>query len=185
MAKANDTPEGSVEFYGEVDLNKKGELASFMPAWSYTQLIDDLKEQIDSKKRAIDSGALEAESLVRVREEHKKLKERYESIVSSKPKIDPDRLNKVSQSLGDKISEAMFSHDDRKKGLVDAHEEARRMVQPCIKLTDDEAIMAKAAKIKGVKDGSSYVVSRTQAEKLWKLTRRALGEMSNVNALRK
>jgi len=72
-----------------------------------------------------------------------------------------------------------------KKGLADAHEEARRMCQPCIRLTDDEAVMAQAARIKGVKSGQSYMVSRTQAEKLWKLSRKALGELANTNELRK
>ena len=184
MPKINETSDG-ITFYGEVDLNKKGELASFMPAWSYRQLIDDMKEQIDSKKRSIDSGMLDAEVKTRTVEEHRKLKDRYESIISSKPKIDPDRLTKVAASLGEKISEAMFTSDQMKKGLADAHEEARRMSQPCIKLTDDEAIMAQAAHIKGVKSGQSFIVSRTQAEKLWKLSRKALGELANTNELRK
>lgn len=175
----------TVQFYGEVDLNQKGELASYMPAWSYTQLIEDLKEQIDSKRRALDSGALEAEKLVSTREEHKKLKERYDAIIASKPKINEDLLDRVSKVIGDKISEASFTYDQRQKGLADAHEEARRMVQPCIELTDDAASLAVAARIKGVKKGSKYMVSRTQAEKLWKLTRRALGEPSNVQSLRK
>jgi high-affinity K+ transport system ATPase subunit B len=185
MAKANEANDSGIEFFGEVDLNKKGELASFMPAWSYRQLIEDMKEQIDSKKRAIDSGMLDAEVKVRTVQEHKQLKDRYESIISSKPKIDPDRLTKVAASLGEKISEAMFTNDQMKKGLADAHEEARRMSQPCIRLTDDEAVMAQAARIKGVKSGQSYMVSRTQAEKLWKLSRKALGELANTNELRK
>lgn len=184
MPKANEVSYG-IEFYGEVDLNHKGGVASFMPAWSYRELIEDLKEQIDSKKRAIDSGALEAEQLVKTREEHKKLKGRYESIVSSKPKIDVDRMDNISKSIGEKISEAMFTRDQMVKGLADAHEEARRMSQPCIKLTGDEAIVAQAARIKGVKDGGAFVVSRTQAEKLWKLTRKSMGEMANTAMLRK
>jgi high-affinity K+ transport system ATPase subunit B len=185
MPKINEANDSGIEFYGEVDLNKKGELASFMPAWSYRQLIEDLKEQIDSKKRSIDSGMLDAEVKTRAVQEHKQLKDRYESIISSKPKIDPDRLTKISASLGEKISEAMFTRDQMAKGLADAHEEARRMSQPCIDLTGDEAIMAQAARIKGVKSGQTYKVSRTQAEKLWKLSRKALGELANTNELRK
>lgn len=184
MPKRSESESG-VTFYGEVDLNKKGEFSSFMPAWSYTQLLEDMKEQIDSKKRAIDSGLLDAERLVEVRAEHKRLKTRYDDIMASKPDMDMDKLDRLSKSIGDKISEAMFTRDQMKLGLADAHEEARRMSQPCIELKDEEASLAVDARIKGVKKGNSYVVSRTQAEKLWKLTRKAMGELANTGMLRK
>lgn len=184
MAK-REIEDGGVSFFGEVDLNRKGEVGSFFPAWSYTQLIEDLKERIGEKERAIKSGALEAEVLVRTKDELANLKERCNAILESRPKIDNDKLNSVANSVGEKISEAMFTRDEREKGLADAHEELRRWTEPCIKLEGEEALMALGANVKGVKKGNSYMVTRTGAEKLWKIVRKALGESANTAMLRR
>ena len=80
------------------------------------------------------------------------------------------------------IRDSMFSRKDMEKGLADAHEEARRMSQPCIELKDDLITFAKNCDVVVNNTGK---VSRKGAEKMWKIASRLLGELSNTESLRK
>jgi hypothetical protein len=69
-----------------------------------------------------------------------------------------------------------------KRGVVDAAEEARRMSEPIIRLTDKELAIARNNGIRVSKDGK---VSRDGATLIWKFARRALGEPSHSEYLRR
>ena len=45
-----------VQFFGEVDRNKAGDISSDMPAWFFDTQVNDIEEKIASKKREIDRG---------------------------------------------------------------------------------------------------------------------------------
>ena len=48
----------SIVFYGKVDLNKAGKIASHMPAWTMQPHIDELEEEIGRKERALERGEI-------------------------------------------------------------------------------------------------------------------------------
>ena len=114
----------------------------------------------------------------------KSVKSLEEAMEKAMPKMDDktkDKLFKVHKELGAKIADAMFTRSDMKKGLADAHEEARRMDTPVIKIGSDMSDIARACNVNPI-DG---MVSRNQAEKIWKISSRFLGENSNIESLRR
>ena len=112
-------------------------------------------------------------------------KEKMGKIEESSPRFTDQEmamLKKVRKEVGAKISDAMFKRSEMEKGLADAHEEARRMVSPCVDLSDEELAFAKAC---DVAIDPNKRVSRKSAEKMWKIASRILEETSNTESLRK
>jgi hypothetical protein len=174
-----------VEFFGDVDKNKKGEIASHVPSWYLNQHKEELEGNIEYVEKQLANGVVyESEKPITV-SNLKKMKEKLESIEASKPMFSDgqkDLIDKTRKSIGKKISEAMFTRSDMMKGLADAHEEARRMADPCIKLEGPELVLAQKA---GCRIDGNGRVSRTSAEMVWKFSSRAIGEPSNTESLRK
>jgi hypothetical protein len=107
-----------------------------------------------------------------------------EAIEKSQPKVDEatkDKLNKVRKELGKEISTLLFSRSDMRKGLADARTEAMRVETPMIEVSKDCFEIAKACNVTPV----NGKISRTQAEKIWKISGRFLGESSNAESLRR
>jgi len=174
----------NIQFFSEVDMNKKGQPSSGYPAWYFDPQIDELKVSIQQREHALE-GDLVPKSEVGIQktrlEEEKK---RLHDILGGVPKLsaaEKDELAKAHKSIGTKIAEGLFTYSDMERGTADAHEEARRMSEPCIKLHDNEMDLAMAC---GVKPYES-MVSRTQAERMWKISSKYLGENVNVETLRK
>ena len=69
-----------IKFYGKIDLNRKGEVASERPAWACPRQIDDLQESINRKKRALDRGEIPPDSILETRAELKREEERIEEM---------------------------------------------------------------------------------------------------------
>ncbi len=170
------------QVFSEVDLNQYGRIGSYMPAWAYTQLIDDLKNEINNMELQVRVSNISAERLSELEKSITNKKERLYEIEEGKPKIDKDKIDELQNTLGEKIADSMFSRTDMMRGIADAHEEARRMTEKCIKLSDTEAKFAKACNIPVSKDKT---ISRNHASKAWKIARRYLGENSNIELLRR
>jgi hypothetical protein len=174
-----------IEFFGDIDKNKHGNLASEMPSWYFRQHKDELKGNIDSLAASLERGEIVDDKKPGALAELAKMREKMDKINESEPRIkdkQKDVLDKTSEELGKKIAGSMFTRSDMMKGVADAHEEARRMADPCIPLSGAEVDLAKKAGCKISRDGQ---VSRTDAERVWKLCRRALGENSNTEILRR
>lgn len=168
--------------FSDVDINHHGDVGSYLPSWAYTQLIGDLESEISDYELQIQRQNISADKINELRRTVKIKKDRLEEILSSRPKLDKDKINDVRNSLSEKISEAMFSRSDMERGTADAHEEANRMVNPCIKLTEAEANFALGCNVKPTGDRK---ISRNQATKMWKIASRYLGENSNAEILRR
>ena len=111
-------------------------------------------------------------------------KQRYGQIVDGKPKLSGVNKDKVYRSLkefGQKITESMYSESDMWTQKADPHREAERMVNPCIKITDE--IVGSFVKEKGmnVVDGK---ISRNDASLAYKTLAKVLGESTNIEDLR-
>lgn len=175
------------KIFGEVDRTKEGKIKSQYPAWYYEQHIDELKESIRHRERQLESDLVIPSEKGIQRERLRQEKERLVQIESSKPTfsgVEKDELVKIRKELGDKIKASMFSKGEMDRGVADAHEEARRMVDPIIELkTERELNLAEGCGIK-IKDGK---ISRKDAEKMWKISGKSIGDgtPTNVETLRR
>lgn len=169
-----------VKFFGKVDRNEKGKITSQYPAWSMPTHIDEMKESIASKRRQLDRGLIDAAQVPYMKTEILNEEHRLRDIEESRPKLSAKETDTVAKSYTDlkgKIKETLFSRDEMMKGLADAGEEARRMVNPIIKVDP------KLAESCGVKTYRGKV-SRNDASKMLKILGKSLGEPTNIEYLR-
>ena len=172
-----------IEFFGPIDRNDKGRIVSEYPAYYNEAHVDSLKESVDQKERALESGLIPQDARPQYLASQRMDKEKLEKIMESKPKlsdVQKDSLARTHKQLGEKIRESMFTYTEMTKGTADAHEEAHRMEDPVIPITKDEARLAAACGI----PVSGGKISRNQASRIWKIAGNNLGENTNVEILR-
>jgi len=173
-----------IEYFGKTDRRPDGKIASHVPGWYLTEHIDKLSEDISYIEKQLEGGAIPDEKRPEMKQTLKKMLDRKESILESKPKLNDlqkDLVSKTTKSLGNKIQASMFTRSDMMKGTADAHEEARRMADPCIRLDEHEIILARKA---GAQISEKGEISRTDAERIWKFNRNLQGENSDTEHLR-
>lgn len=176
-----------VQFFSEADMATKDglkKIVSEYPAWYYTTMLDDLREDVRREEFTLESGVVPAERVPQIRDKVKRLKLKLEEIEKSVPKlseVEEGKLLKVRKELGKEITSRMFTRSQMQKGLADSHTEARRMVERSISITPEVAEVAKSCNINPI-DGK---ISRTEAEKMWKITGRYFGDVSNSESLRR
>jgi len=174
------------KIFGDVDKTEKGKIKSQYPAWYYDQQIEDMKESIRQREYQLDNDLVMQTEKGIQRERLRQEKERLDQIEASRPKLSPtetEEFAKIRKEMGTEIRDQMFTRSEMDRGLADAHEEARRMTEPIIKIKNEkEAKLAEECGVKVSKDGK---VSRKDAEKMWKIVSKSLGEMSNVEGLRR
>lgn len=172
------------QIFGSVDLNEKGQVKSTYPSWYFDHLKDELKNDIDRTETQLKFDRIPRTEISitqdRLAQKKAKLRELESSTLELKGKL-KDRVSTVYNELGEKIGAAMFSRSDMKKGLADAHEEMKRMTEPCIEVRGDAANLAKACNVKVVKGK----VTRDGAAKVWKIAGKALETHTNTEYLRK
>ena len=178
----------NVSFFSESDMcitkDGKKRISSEFPIWYNRQMVDELSEDVRMAEFEIRSGRIQETQLAKAKERLGKLQAKLDEIQNNRPNLDSvtkDSFAKARKELGKEISARMFTRSDMKKGLADSHEEARRMTLPTIKLNAELNALAKACNVEPV-DGK---ISRTQAEKMWKITSRYLDEQSNSESLRR
>ncbi len=170
-----------ITFFGEVDINKKGQIASEYPAWYFDNHIEEMKETIATRERALERNAVPPPEIPLFKEKLKAEKERLEKIVSSKPKLtakQKDELAKEYKHLKKEIRDSMFTRSEMKLGIASPHEEARRMVEASIPINP---VLAEKMGVP-VRGGK---ISRKGAEKIAKIISRQLGENTNIEAWRR
>ncbi len=174
-----------MKFFGNVDRMRDGKLKSEMPSWYFQQHREELEESVRHKRYMLEKDLVPITEKNIMKERLKQEEGRLEEINASKPKVsdvEKDIIAKGRKELGAKIKESMFSKSEMERGVADAHEEARRMSEPVIKIaTKEEAEVLAACEIE-VKDGK---VSRNKASKAWKISGQLLEEPSTVEVLRK
>ena len=174
-----------MEPFGDVDRNRAGKISSEYPAWYHERHVEDLEESISSIDRQLKQGLIPADKVPAQAQDRARKQARLDDIMKAKPEFtakEKDDLRKVYGSLGDKISDSMFTRSEMHMGTVDAHVEASRMTKPCITLNPQEASVAKSC---GITMGPDRKVSRNAASKPWKLIGRLLGVPTNVEVLRR
>jgi hypothetical protein len=180
-----------ITFFSEIDMDNKGKINTTFPSWYFDKVVEDKEESIRKMEYALKNNHVPPDRIYQYRENLTKEKEHLDKILEAKPNIKKhqDRIasavgknDKEFGTLGAKISDSMFSRDQMMKGLADAHTEADRMVKPCIHLAPEEVSIAKAANVR-LTQGNK--VSRNDAEVIWKLGRKAIGESTDTEILRR
>lgn len=174
-------------FFGDADRVKngknRGRISGEYPSWTFDRGVDALKEEIDQATRMLDRGQIPdiaiAQAKITLREKQEKLAE----ILDGRPKLSgeqTDHVAKLREYMGREIADIMPTGTEMQKGLADAHAEASKMLKPCIKV-DKFAATCKANGIPVHKG----MITRNDAQRLWKLAGHALGEETRVQTLRR
>ncbi|MCK4328792.1 hypothetical protein KAX02_03010 [candidate division WOR-3 bacterium] len=170
-----------IQFFGEVDLNDQGGIKSDMPAWYFDVHIENLRENIERKARGVERNLYAPDQILRVKEEIKAERVKLKEIEDSRPKLSGKALDKCGnayESLKKQIRETMPTRKESKDGLVSPHEELNRMKSKHIKIDTE---IAKACGVHVVRGK----ISGDEANKVYQILGKALGENTNVERLRR
>lgn len=173
-----------VKIFSEVDLNEKGNVKSEYPAWYFDVFEDELREEVRRKEFQLERGLIPATEIGITREKLKMEKQRLHDIEEAHPKMsdqDKDDVNKIVKDLGADIKRTMFTYTDMMRGTADAHEEAKRMSEPIIELKGKVKEFAEKCNVP-IQNGK---VSRTAAEKVWKIASKLIDETTDTETLRR
>lgn len=174
----------TIQFFGAIDRNKKGEISSEYPVWSMPTHIEKLEDGIASNVARIERGEVPQNSVANVLAEIERDKKRLTEIKKSIPHIegkDKDALASVHKELGTKIQDTMFTYTDKQKNWSSPSEEFSRMMKPCIEVNGKTAELCEANGIR-ITNGK---ISRNQASKIYKIAGAYLGENTHIERLRK
>ena len=170
-----------IQFFGEVDLNPEGGRVADVPSWCFDIHIEEMQETIDRKRRQIELGIVTQESVHLMREEIKMEQDRLDQIVASRPKLTGNQQDKVYNAynkLGQRIRDTLPTRKENEDGLINAHDELRRMKDKHISISPE---IAKACMVKPV----NGKISGDEANKCYRILGSALGENTNVERLRR
>lgn len=179
-----------ITFYGAVDRKRDKEtgenkISSEYPAWTFPQQVENLKEDLAQKKRALQTGSVdrgsEGEYRLLIEREEKQL----EAIEASKPKltdVEMDMCDTAYKNIEKGVQDSLPTLKDMHRNFIDAHEENRLNQNPCIKVSDKTAEIASNNGIRVTKDCE---MSRKDAWKLGKILGHILGKNTNMERLRK
>jgi hypothetical protein len=171
--------------FGSVDLSDKGKVMSTYPSYYFDHMKDALREEITVTENQLSMDLVPHTEVGVTRERLSQKKAKLKEIENSIPQLrgkDKDRIAKAYDELGTEIKERLPSRSDMMKRLADPHREVKMMTEPQIKLRGDQLQLARACNVKVHKDG---MVTRTGAEKVWKIAGKILGEATNTEHLRR
>ena len=174
-------PESKIQFFSEIDMDDKGHVTSSMPAWYFEAHIDELKETIGRKERALERGYIDQDQIFSVREELKIERKQLKGIEDSKPKLvgrNQDRCWNAYKSLQDQIAETMPTRKENFDGLVSPQSELKRLKTKHIKIDTE---IAKACGV-NVVHGK---ITGDEANKCYQILGKALGENTYTEKLRR
>lgn len=176
----------SINFFGKADRKGKnidGMITSPYPAFYFRTQLDELIEDTDRKERHLEKGLIPATEIPFAKAEIKRNRKRIDEIKEAHPRLKPaekDEVYKAYKELEGLIADAMFTRSEMKKGLADAHEEARRMTEPIIDVKGKEKFLHNM----GI-TAQNGKISRNNAERAYKIMGRVLGENTNTERLRR
>ena len=173
------------KLFGKIDRTEKDKIKSEYPSWYFPQHKDELQESIRHNESMLEMDLVPISEIGITKANLQKAKEKMKQIEESEPKFtdaEKDTMGKLRKGLGTKIGESMFRRSEMEKGIADAHEEARRISEPVIKVeSKEESELYESCGI-DIRDGK---VTRGQAERAWKIISKGLEEISNTESLRR
>jgi len=174
-----------VKFFGEVDIDEKGNITSSMPAWSMSQHIEQHEEEANKLRGALERGSVPQKDIADMKERLKQMDEKIVRIKESRPKLTDKQKDIVSRGvkeIGMDISNYMPSRSDMMKGLANPQHEHDRNTKPCIRLRNSE--MINIAKSCGAKVHGN-MVSRNDASRMYSIMSKSIELNPSVEKLRR
>jgi hypothetical protein len=176
-----------MKVFGTTDMDRKGKHVADYPSWYFDQQKEELgKDIVDSEREIEDEPFPDASSRLRAKENLRKKKARFEQIQADAPSLtgaDKDEILNLRKGIAPRLSEAHPSRTDKEKGLVDTHEEVRRMTEPVVEIKGEkEAEFAKQCQIPISVDGK---VSRNDMDRMYKIMSKMVGEPTDIEYLRR
>jgi hypothetical protein len=172
-----------IQFFTEHDIDSNGHIKNAYPTYYNSKQRDDIEYEISMLEAGIKGGHYNSASEGIAREKLKKAKEALDKMNEVRPLFEKekDSIAALTRDAGQRISESMFSREEEKRGLTDAHELARRWTDPCIPVSDQIAEVATRHGMV-VKDKKMNQVDLTR---LWQMGQEALGENRDAEYLRR
>jgi hypothetical protein len=170
-----------IQFFGDVDLTDDNRIKSQLPAWYHDRQIDDLREGIDRKKRALKNRMIKEDQIARTENDIQAEEKRLKEVEESRPNLSgnqKDRCASAYQMLSEQIKSSLPTRKQSRDGLVSPHQELKRMKGKHIKIDKD---IADACGVKMV----GGKISGDEAARCYKILGKVLGENTNVEALRR
>jgi hypothetical protein len=180
--KSSDEP---IVFFTEADIDPNTKkIKNTYPTYFNRKQRDDLEEEIRKMEKGLANNYYQQGDIGKVRDTLAKARASLDKIQEYAPVFEKqkDRIHEMNKDLEERIRPSMFTRSDMMKGLADAHEEARRMSEPIIELSPE---MAGTALANGMNVHPGNRVSRDTAIRLWQFGRKALGEMTDAESLRR
>ena len=174
----------AINFFTEIDLDKNGNPKASYPFYYNPRQIEELKEDKRRLEKAVANGFVDADHMPEAQTRISQYTLQLEAIEKHKPEMEKniDRIDKMSKSLADVIAPSMFTRKEMREGLVDPHEEARRMSEPVVTLPPE---VCETAIKNGIPVGKDRKVSRDGAVRLWQMCQRRLDRSPDAEYLRR
>jgi len=170
-----------IQFFGEADCDKDGNITSEMPSWYLERHIEELEESINRKETALKFNRIVSDQVPRMQAEVKAEKEKLKKIRESKPVVEgaaKDRCAKTYESLKKQIRESMPTRKQAKDGLANPYDELKRLKEKHITISPEMAASL------GVKSDHGKI-SGDEANKCFQILGKVLGEQTNPESLRR
>jgi len=177
----------SYQFFSEADVDPQtGKVKSMYPMWYYPQLIQELEDEVISRRSALESKQVNPGQEMEYRENLLRMEKQLEKVQNmtmvDDAKNDRGTLGKAIKDLAKIIKQELPTRDFCDRNLVDPSQEYSKMTKPYIKVLDDNmAEIAKACNVPIV-DGK---ITREGAAVMWKIASKYMGEYANTESLRR
>ena len=172
-----------INFFTEIDYNAKGQLKSVYPFYHNTKVMDDARESLRQMEKSVASGVIPGEYLPSTMNMIKETKTMLETYEAHLPTLERniDMVVKVRDQLANIIAPSLFTRREMSLGLVDPHEEAKRMSEPVLDVPKE---LRGIAVKNGVMLDKKNRASRNDMSRLYQMCQRKLGEPADVEYLR-
>lgn len=170
-----------IQFFGEIDRNKEGNVSSDMPAWFFDAQIDEMEEAVGRKRRELDKGDVPIQHYPLKKQQLKNLEAKLEKINASKPRLQGGQKTQFANEyhkLQNLIADSMPTRREDRMGYVSPREELNRCKTHHIQMDPGVAKSCGIKLVKGKATGD-------QAAKAYKMIGKQIGENTNIERIRK
>jgi len=182
--------DGDIKFFSETDLrfDDKGNIVGRKcdwAQWMIPKITEDIEEEIRQTEFNIKAGRVAQGKLESVRQGLQAKQKQLAKLQEQTPNFDKhkDLINKISKDVGEKIAETMSTRSEQKKGLADAHRDVEIESKPSIDISSLPQVQRMAAS-NGVRIVKGKITGG-DAVRIWQWSKKALGENSNPDILRR
>ena len=174
-----------IQFFGSIDHSHgddRKQLSADYPVYYFREHVEKLREEVEDHEMRLRDDKVPVTEIYKAKAELKKKKEKLATIEASIPKLDgkqKDAMAKHYKALEGMIRDAMPTRSDMMMGLANVHDEVRMMSKPSL----DARGMSILGQL-GIRAVNGKI-TRTEAERAYKILGCNLGENTNIERLRR